>query len=794
MDSVSSFESDRLAYESVRREIEILKAKLYDQVVIYVRNKLGFIKGLGDLQQYIDFKMCLENLPDSRRPEEPTWPAIFLDAFEPESAYLSTLSRSERVEYIRNEFDRMDRHLLELGYKFRPFDGDGECAEDCNDLEECLSSDGHPSCIEEEICHSRDPILDLATDDSVVSCSSYHLGECNPEEDLCEEVLQSDTGYENDNDFSISSEIQILKQLLHNELVIRIRHEVGDIKNLDDIQVFLNFWKALMSLHDSLRPERSAWPIIFLDVFIPDSINWLAHIRSERILQIEEFLSNLEVHMSGDSSMHVDSQNSKHPAVCDKVAEDDVLSSDYEGVSVSKESDICGQYDEDEYVPKNESCDSMITEDVPVSDHFCSQRDQSYGEVMLCTEEISELLAYDFERYIKSSIDSPASPVFSFASHEVYSPMFDVERDMNMDQSLSSLGDVSGVCSNTNTYEDFSDVEHTLKGTYTIVSDSSHADDTAYSFEYSYLEGCSTNSCARYDTSNVSDNCSNKDDDGDLCSMSECSSDDFSPHHLVPNPLVSSKEVSTSGRFDQNNVLLSAGNTDEDIACINEDEDGFRSWHADCIEQSGAIIKGDNLVCDSGSSSYSDWGIEGMHDSGVGSGFKAFNNALYNEEFDMDQPITCPNFYKGTLHGIINPLFEPQNNLSVEVGEVPDRQNFQDQPALHENISDDCSSMFISVSYEWEYSFEQKCGMQEPVFKIGYQYVLEYADFLFYSEQILSDVPSPLHCENDEGFFLMPVLVIKCVFNSDKRNERRNFGLPLLDVLENHVFDRGKQS
>ena len=145
------------------------------------------------------------------------------------------------------------------------------------------------------------------------------------------------------------------------------------------------------------------------------------------------------------------------------------------------------------------------------------------------------------------------------------------------------------------------------------------------------------------------------------------------------------------------------------------------------------------------------------------------------------------------MHGIINPLFEPQNNLSVEVGEVPDRQNFQDQPALHENFSDDCSSMFISVSYKWEYSFEQKCGMQEPVFKIGYQYVPEYADCLFYSEQILSGVPSPLHCENDEGFFLMPVLVIKCVFNSGKRNERRNFGLPLLDVLENHVFDRGKQ-
>ena len=42
----------------------------------------------------------------------------------------------------------------------------------------------------------------------------------------------------------------------------------------------------------------------------------------------------------------------------------------------------------------------------------------------------------------------------------------------------------------------------------------------------------------------------------------------------------------------------------------------------------------------------------------MGSDIKVFNNALYDEDFDNDQPIICHNVYKGTLHEVINPLFE----------------------------------------------------------------------------------------------------------------------------------------
>ena len=46
-----------------------------------------------------------------------------------------------------------------------------------------------------------------------------------------------------------------------------------------------------------------------------------------------------------------------------------------------------------------------------------------------------------------------------------------------------------------------------------------------------------------------------------------------------------------------------------------------------------------------------------VHDNDVRNYFKDFTNPLYDEEFDVDQHITCYNVYKEALHGVINPLF-----------------------------------------------------------------------------------------------------------------------------------------
>jgi hypothetical protein len=49
---------------------------------------------------------------------------------------------------------------------------------------------------------------------------------------------------------------------------------------------------------------------------------------------------------------------------------------------------------------------------------------------------------------------------------------------------------------------------------------------------------------------------------------------------------------------------------------------------------------------------------ESVHNRDVRNSFKVFTNQLYGEEFNVDQHITCYNFYKRALHGVINPLFE----------------------------------------------------------------------------------------------------------------------------------------
>ena len=68
---------------------------------------------------------------------------------------------------------------------------------------------------------------------------------------------------------SICEDIDMLKKELHDQIVIHIRYEVGDIQDLDDIQVFWKFWRMLLKLPGSIMPTKSSWPILFLDVFMP---------------------------------------------------------------------------------------------------------------------------------------------------------------------------------------------------------------------------------------------------------------------------------------------------------------------------------------------------------------------------------------------------------------------------------------------------------------------------------------------------------------------------------------------
>ena len=70
---------------------------------------------------------------------------------------------------------------------------------------------------------------------------------------------------------NIYEDIDMLKKELHDQVAIHVRHEVGDIQDLDDIQVFCKFWRILLMLPNSIMLAKSSWPILFLDVFMPNS-------------------------------------------------------------------------------------------------------------------------------------------------------------------------------------------------------------------------------------------------------------------------------------------------------------------------------------------------------------------------------------------------------------------------------------------------------------------------------------------------------------------------------------------
>lgn len=198
-----------------------------------------------------------------------------------------------------------------------------------------------------------------------------------------------------------------------------------------------------------------------------------------------------------------------------------------------------------------------------------------------------------------------------------------------------------------------------------------------------------------------------------------------------------------------------------------------------------------------------------------------FDNTLYAEEYDMDHPTTCPNIYNRALHGIINPLFEVQTDLldvdfncdslsccclksyvsgddidcslDFSVDEVLDRPNFENQPALHAKIFDDCSSTSTSTSYDGEFSSVYKNDTWEPTLALGYQFVPKYVNCHLYSKHDPDSVFSfPLQCEDDDGFFLVIDKTIENLHDVGIRNDRDNVHLPRRNVNENKVYDRGK--
>ena len=117
--------------------------------------------------------------------------------------------------------------------------------------------------------------------------------------------------------------------------------------------------------------------------------------------------------------------------------------------------------------------------------------------------------------------------------------------------------------------------------------------------------------------------------------------------------------------------LSSVSTSDNKVATCSE---GFRNESWSLYDGYPKQDNEENIFIDticmveemeSESSSDSDFSsyAQSLHDDEMGTGFKVYTNALYDQDFDDDQLVFCQDVQKGSLHGVINTLFK--DNLEV---------------------------------------------------------------------------------------------------------------------------------
>ena len=72
---------------------------------------------------------------------------------------------------------------------------------------------------------------------------------------------------------SVCEDIAKLRSELHSQLLTFIRNLVGSTHGQSDVQIYMKARSVLVDLPISLKPKEASWPIVFLEVFMPNSID-----------------------------------------------------------------------------------------------------------------------------------------------------------------------------------------------------------------------------------------------------------------------------------------------------------------------------------------------------------------------------------------------------------------------------------------------------------------------------------------------------------------------------------------
>ena len=93
---------------------------------------------------------------------------------------------------------------------------------------------------------------------------------------------------------------------------------VGSVQGLENDQIYEKFKSTLMELYVSLRPKESSWPIDFLDIFIPNLVNWPSHLRLHKIFHVDSLFKKFEndlnsqcecIESNSESSESIENEN-----------------------------------------------------------------------------------------------------------------------------------------------------------------------------------------------------------------------------------------------------------------------------------------------------------------------------------------------------------------------------------------------------------------------------------------------------------------------------------------------------
>ena len=107
--------------------------------------------------------------------------------------------------------------------------------------------------------------------------------------------------------------------------------------------------------------------------------------------------------------------------------------------------------------------------------------------------------------------------------------------------------------------------------------------------------------------------------------------------------------------FILDNEVAAYGNGFSDVSCFARSGHPKHGNENDVDIDATCVIDEEEIrsSCNSDFTSYA----ASFYDNELGSGFKVYDNLLYDDNVDDSQPIFCHNVQRGPLHGVINLLF-----------------------------------------------------------------------------------------------------------------------------------------